>query len=37
MSTFMPAKVVTAQLESPDEAVLEAFTDRRSNTMPSPS
>ncbi len=26
MSTFMPAKVVTAQLESPDEAVLEAFT-----------
>jgi ribokinase len=26
MDTFMPAKVVTAQLESPDEAVLEAFT-----------
>jgi ribokinase len=26
MSTFMPAKVVTAQLESPDEAILEAFT-----------
>jgi ribokinase len=25
MSAFMPAKVVTAQLESPDEAVLEAF------------
>jgi ribokinase len=26
MSAFMPAKVVTAQLESPDQAVLEAFT-----------
>jgi ribokinase len=26
VSGFMPAKVVTAQLESPDEAVLEAFT-----------
>jgi len=26
MSAFMPAKVVTAQLESPDEAILEAFT-----------
>jgi ribokinase len=26
MRPFMPARVVTAQLESPDEAVLEAFT-----------